>query len=40
MNVRMDLGTGWTFEIVSNAAGNKWLAVRGQERLEGSGLFL
>ncbi|WP_152046413.1 hypothetical protein [Aureimonas psammosilenae] len=40
MIVRIDLDTGWIFQIVSNASGNTWTAVRDVERLDGLGVFL
>lgn len=40
MLVRIDLDTGWVFEIRSDANGNKWFATQGGTKIEGSGLFL
>ena len=40
MVVRIDLSAGWRFEILSNAAGNRWMAEREGEKLHGRGMFL
>lgn len=40
MTVTIDLGTGWTFELKSNEAGNSWVANRGDERIRGTGEFV
>lgn len=40
MTVRIPLPTGWTFDLRSNEAGNRWTAERAGERIEGTGMFL
>ncbi|WP_414831738.1 hypothetical protein [Afifella sp. YEN Y35] len=40
MTVRIELDAGWVFQIFSSDSGNIWIAARGAERLEGSGLFI
>ena len=40
MTVRIGLPTGWTFELRSNADGNRWTAKRGETSVGGTGLFL
>ncbi|MCC7253202.1 hypothetical protein [Hyphomicrobium sp.] len=40
MTVQINLRTGWTFHLRSNAEGNSWTAVRDGETLHGTGLFL
>lgn len=40
MTVRIALSTGWAFELRSNEEGNRWTAVRGNETIGGTGMFL
>ncbi|HUG63438.1 MAG TPA: hypothetical protein VMP03_16445, partial [Methylomirabilota bacterium] len=40
MTVRINLSTGWTFELRSNEDGNIWTAVREDETICGVGLLL
>ncbi|WP_145640776.1 hypothetical protein [Neorhizobium alkalisoli] len=40
MTVLIDMDTGWTFELKSNAGGNSWTARKGEETLSGTGQFL
>ncbi|NGN45329.1 hypothetical protein G6N74_30250 [Mesorhizobium sp. CGMCC 1.15528] len=40
MTVRINLDTGWAFELWSNDKGNNWKAVREDVTLTGTGMFL
>lgn len=40
MLVRIDLSTGWVFELRSTESGNIWTAVRAGTTIRGTGQFL